>query len=325
MSKIRKIAAMSLMTGLTAVSLISSTYAFVVLNREATVEDFDFNVETDSGLLISVDGINFSQDITLNQMKQVIENNTGLPYNKVKYDGVTLSQTNGKINFDEDGYPIFVRDSLEEIANPVDDIKYNHTYKNANKNDYLQFDLYFKLINQGSDTATYNLYFKDTSGFESAGKVNVTLNNNITLVDGTSYLSGQTIELNPVDALRLGVANHTDKTFVVYEPSVGLGSAAIEGSEENIHNKGLSVMYNYYNALHPHEPFTKAAEDGEAFDTVNTFAGAKAGEFVYKNNEYSVIKLTLSIWLEGWDADFLAGLPVEATKFKVNLGFYIEK
>ena len=84
-------------------------------------------------------------------------------------------------------------------------------------------------------------------------------------------------------------------------------------------------MYNYYNSLHPHEPFTKAAEDGEAFDTINAIANSKVGEFIYKNNEYSVIKLTLAIWLEGWDADFLAGTPIEATKFKVNLGFYIEK
>ena len=144
MSKKTKILFGSLMTIGTLATTVSTTYAFVVLNDEVKVEEFNFNLETDAGLLISLDGINYSQDITASQIQNVISNNTGVDYNNAKYKGVTLSQTDGKIDFDSNGYPLFVKDKLIELPTPIGDRYYNHGYQNASNNDYIMFDLYFK-------------------------------------------------------------------------------------------------------------------------------------------------------------------------------------
>jgi len=325
MGKMRKILVGSLMTCATIATLASTTYAFVVLNDEVKVEEFNFNLETDAGLLISVDGVNFSQDITASQIQDVIKNNTGVEYANTKYQGVTLSQTNGLIDFDSNGYPIFVKDKLDALATPDGDRYYEHSYQEALSNDYLMFDLYFQVTNQGSITSPYTLSFMDTTSIKSKGEINHTISNFMTSTLG-SHVSGDTITFDPVDAMRLAVKNHTADSFTIYEPEVGLGSAAIEGRSEDIYNKDKNAMYTYYNSSHPREPFITAAEDGEAFNTISSFTNDPIGEFVYDNNssQYNVIKLSIAIWLEGWDADFFRGIPHDASIFDINLGFKLQ-
>ena len=48
--------------------------------------------------------------------------------------------------------------------------------------------------------------------------------------------------------------------------------------------------------------------------------------FVYDNtsHNYNIIKITIAIWLEGWDADFFRGIPQDASIFDINLGFKLE-
>ncbi len=325
MSKKTKILLGSLMTLGTFATAVSTTYAFVVLNDEVKVEEFNFNLETDAGLLISTDGINFSQDITASQIQNVISNNTGVAYNNAKYKGVTLSQTDGKINFDNNGYPLFVKDKLTELPSPIGDRYYDHGYQAAANNDYIMFDLYFQLTNQGSITAPYSLSFMDITSIKSNGPIDYTLSNVMTTTTGT-HASGDTITFDPVNAMRLGLKNHDTNKFTIYEPGIGLGSAAIEGSTEDIHNKDKNAMYTYYNSAHPREPFLVAASDGEAFDTISSFTDNPIGEFVYDNTShtYNIIKITIAIWLEGWDADFFRGIPQDASIFDINLGFKLE-
>lgn len=325
MSKKTKLLLGSLMTLGTLATAVSTTYAFVVLNDEVKVEEFNFNLETDAGLLISLDGINYYQDITASQIQNVISNNTGVAYNNAKYKGVTLSQTNGKINFDNNGYPLFVKDKLIELPTPIGDRHYYHGYQNAQNNDYIMFDLYFQITNQGSITSPYTLSFMDITSIKSNGPIDFTLSNVMTTKTGT-HVSKDVITFDPVDAMRLGLKNHNTNTFTIYEPEIGLGSAAIEGSLDENHDKNKNAMYTYYNSGHPREPFLEAATDGEAFDTISSFTDNPIGEFVYDNTShtYNNIKLTIAIWLEGWDADFFRGIPQDASIFNINLGFKLE-
>ena len=325
MRKLSKILLSSVMLVASAISFATTTYAFVVINKDVDVEEFDFNLETDSGILLSLDGENFSQNISLDKIKAQIEENTQDKYESILYEGVTLSQTAGKINFDSNGYPILVKDKKIELQEPVGDIKWTHGYQETEANDYLAFDLTFRLVTQGDVQDDHILKFTDITGITGT-PANTILNHGFSTTS-KEYKSGDSVLINPANAMRMGVVTHKENeenSFVVYEnvDENDLGSAAIEnGTGKN--DKMDNLMYQYHNVLFDFEPFTQAAEDGEAFDTLSEYQENILGEFVYDQatSKYNDIKLTIVIWLEGWDADYIVGVPVESTKLKINLGF----
>ena len=115
---------------MTAVCLGTTTYAWFARNGDAVVENTKFNLESAEGLRISIDGENYSQDITLSQLKEVIKAKTGKEYEDTVYNGVTLKHdNNGDLVFDTDGNPLFEKDSLELITDDQgnvtkEDVKY---------------------------------------------------------------------------------------------------------------------------------------------------------------------------------------------------------
>lgn len=325
MKRLSKLLLGSCMLVATIISCVSATYAFVIINKEVEVEEMDFNLKTDTGLLISLDGQNFYQDITLNQIKNQILENTGVNYEDIKYSGVSLEHdSNGKVVY-KNGIPNMQKDNLVEATTIENDIRYNHTLVDAANSDYIALDFYFRIVNQGDVTTTHELKFNNPTAITGTSTT-VEIMNSLTTKEGIKN-SGDSITVNPVDSLRLGVVNYNVNSFIVYEPTIGLGSAAIDGKLDDNHNPLKNAMYTYYNNLHPFEPFTKAAADGEGFNTLSTFTDNVLGEFVYDTNnaKYNDIKLTIIIWLEGWDADYFMGIPVSATKFSINLSFIMNE
>ena len=175
--------------------------------------------------------------------------------------------------------------------------------------------------------------------------------------DGRAYVQGQyvaqdTIKVNPADAMRLGVVtldnsinaqnigansgdrdtNVADADFKVnvFEVNQGLGSYAVAGQTDDTaatykasRNPELNAMYTYYNSLFPLSPFTKGVEDNGQLDTKNSYTDTVLGTFTYNSTSknYNVVKLSVMVWLEGWDADYFAGIK-DAT-VAVKLGFEI--
>ena len=88
---------MSIMTSiLIMISIVTSTYAFIVVNKNVQVEDINFNIASQEGILISTDGINFSTGIGYDEIKKAIFDKTGVVYDNTSYYVVTLKQQNGK-------------------------------------------------------------------------------------------------------------------------------------------------------------------------------------------------------------------------------------
>lgn len=319
----RKLLLSMIMLALTVITLSSTTYAWFVKNREAWTDEFDLDIDSSEGLLISADGINFSQDISLEDLTAAIERKTGVDYTDIEYQGITLKHTaDKKISFDSSGNPEFQKDALTQTANPE---YYTHTMTAASASEYIAFDLWVKVLSTGNQHPEFNLRLQENSYIRSEA-VDIELQNSLTTPQ-KEYDSGDIITVNPADAMRLGVVVEEpagERTMKVFEPNAGLGSAAIEGREDQIYNKNLNAMYTYYNKTHPFSKFTEAALDGEGFDTARSFDEVSLGRFTYAEEagDYNTIKLTVCVWLEGWDADYFMGIP--SGKVKVKLGFTID-
>ena len=346
---------------MTAVCLTTTTYAWFTTNQVVWTEETDFNLDFYSGLLISFDGVNFHQDVTKEELYQAI---TGLTdkteaaeaYANISFDGVTPQHdADGKIAYGTDGNMIFQYDTVDKETS-------THSYETATANQrYIKFDLYFRIADGGTVTSSaapsYKLVFtENTKLISKSGAQTVTLVNSLTTMDKT-YVAGETIEVDGANALRAGVQTYsyqnnayTTDSVNVYEKinSYNLGSAAITDATDNLHNPEKNAMYTYYNNFFA-EKFTEAAPSygddgngnvvfGEAFNThsefdddsnLGTFQGTIGtddnGNQTYKYND---VKLTIYLWLEGWDADYFYGITssnVSARTMSTYLEFTYEE
>ncbi len=319
----RKLVLSIFMLVITIITLTSTTYAWFTRNQEAWIDEFELDIEATEGLWISTNNVDFSQDIGIEELKQAIQLKTGVDYSKIRYDGVTLKHNqNQKIMFNENGDALFEKDDLEAIPNTD---RFSHIMVDAESKDYISFDLYFKVVTTGNSKAKYRLKLKDSS-YVTGVETTVNLKNKLSTQE-KEYTSGEDIIVNPQNAMRVGFSYEENSEYKlnVYEPHLGLGSSAIEGSSDPNHDKEKNAMFTHYNNTHPLSPFSKAAIDGEGFETASSFSEGVLGNFNYdeEKQEFSVLKITVYTWLEGWDADFFAGVP--ATKIKIKLGFELEK
>lgn len=168
-------------------------------------------------------------------------------------------------------------------------------------------------------------------------------NGDFVLVNGEKVLTAKkntTIDVNPVNAMRIAVLQHLDvetqeangfdnTELFVFEPYEGLGSSAIQSAigvaGKELNDPNLNAMFTYYNNTHPLSPFGKAADDSDQFNTIhaNEMYSTSLGSFVSVEGEYNVVKLTVMIYLDGWDADYFMG--INTNDLKVRLGFEIKE
>lgn len=332
---------------LTAACAVTVTYAWFARNNVAWIDEYDYNVKSSAGVLISTDGTHFTQNVSKSEIKKVIEAWAGedANYSELKYGQSTLgTYESGDITIDENGYPKMYTVTPSEIEIPEDE-KDNYDYDNvyemvmadASHTDYLSFDLWLRYENTAKALEDCDLYFDIDTTISSAytnkeEKYNIALNNKLTLVDGTELDSGDTVSYDPADAMRVLVTNVDNSNVVLYEPSLGLGSAAVEGATDDIHNKDKNAMYTYWNSIHGDSAFTQAAHDGNAYlNTEESFQKNPISTFKYDSEyenpvsklNFRDIHLVITVFMEGWDADYIIGTPNEASSFKVNLAFTV--
>lgn len=341
-----------------AVSLTATTFAYVLIGNNVTVEEFDFNVEVQEGLLISLDNVNYSQDITSDQLKAAIAGSVDA-FDKNIIQSTTIRQTAGNPLI-KNNEVIFEKESVNFIkaTNIDEDDRYERSYIEAEKNkDYISFPLYFQI--EGTPTAAnYNLTFGENT-YITGRKISEPLVSSFDTwirqdsgkYKKKSYLAESLITHNFANAMRLGIYNEDMvNPLTVYEVTDedDLGSAAITGRTDLKHDPYSSVMINYYNNVFPLYPFKTGnkvtlgendeeieevfgAVDGTAFDTVDHFYtkngnGEVLGETVGKftkdaSNKFEVLQITVYIWLEGWDADCLGGITDYSPQIKCGLEF----
>lgn len=348
----RKLIMSASAAAMTALCLTATTYAWFSRNENVWVEAAKMQMKWDDGILVSTDGTNFSQDISSKQFKELIAG-TEDKFNSLKFEGSTINfDDEGNVVYDQDGYVEFIYDDVkgEDVYKDViidedettsietsvlSGTEYHHEKSKANKNAednprYIQFDLWFRLSAEGSTSSPdfrekYQLVFTDETSISTLA-TNVTLKNKLTaLVNGEpkEFNSGDDIKVDLSNAMRLG-CNSTDLGGItVFEKTneLDLGSDAIEGATDLIHNPLNNAMYTYYNSLFPNYPFEKAKE--HSLESKNEYTGTSLGEFIYDydKEEYNDVKVTFYMWMEGWDADYIYGVGKEGRDMDVYLEF----
>lgn len=306
-----------------ALTFSASTFAYVLIGNSVTVEDFQFDIEGQTGLLVSLDGENYSQDITSDAVKEKIAGSVAA-FNDKSFQGVTPKQINtqvdmtgGKVNF---------------LYDDVDRATHTHSYKDAEENvDYIKLDLWFKALSTTTAASNFNLVLGEDTKIESTTET-IDIYNTFTANGVTYSPTGANNKVTQAvkNAIRLGLFSEEDDALKIFEVTdqYDLGTTAIEGRTDS-HDPAKNIMYNYYNAVHVLEPFTVAAPDGDAYDTISAYGtGTGAGwqgEYISKFDSNGIAKVTVYLWLEGWDADYLLDTTLEGSKIGATLEFALSQ
>jgi len=226
-------------TACASVSLVASTFAYVLINNKVIVPDFDFNIKGQEGLEISLDNKNWSQDILANSIKEKIFNenkdyydsNNIHSFDEIKFSCTSIDQSlNGNdyvIVKDNNNQVKFHYDDLtNEAINDVRVYKHVDTPAGANENNgYIKFDLYLKSRSTYEAKKNFTLKMNNdtniTSVTEEGSNLNkvrisnklttreyIEENGNITYLDTyKEYEPGDYVYVDISNAIRLGVYN----------------------------------------------------------------------------------------------------------------------
>ena len=325
MRKLRKKLILSLiMLVLTVITVTSTTLAWFANNQNAWVEDFDLEIEKLEGLLISVDGKNFYSSVSNEDLvKAIVAKKTNKKIEELDMDEVKSEIEKIRLSSvtTKDLENFYTIDSLNVVDN-------YYGLKAASNYTYIEFDLYFRAVIDENkvEGEVRTLSFASDSYIKSQAKA-VKLVNELRS-KGVVYKSGESIAVNPADAIRVGVSVANDEnTKLIYEPNLGLGSYAIEGvspSDEDYdinYDPNENAMLTYFNNLNEHKLAPLKAVDKLFYQGTKNFTdGTIISNF--KTNDtvtgFEDLKLTVSIWLEGYDADYFIGIDMKNIKMYLN-------
>jgi len=226
-------------TACASVSLVASTFAYVLINNKVIVPDFDFNIKGQEGLEISLDNKNWSKDILANSIKSKIYNDNKAYYdanNISSFDEIKFSCTSIDQSLNGNDY-IIVKDNNNQVKFHYDDLTneaindvrvYKHvdTPAGANENNgYIKFDLYLKSRSTYEAKKNFTLKMNNDTNITSVTEEGSNLNKvrisnklttreyteengNITYLDTyKEYEPGDYVYVDISNAIRLGVYN----------------------------------------------------------------------------------------------------------------------
>ena len=321
--------------GLLFTCLTTTTYAWFARNSEAWVNDMELEIENYDGLQISVDNINFRSNIPNNELKKAIVSKTyGIPIESLNDD--KANEMLKSLNIEG-----VTTSNLKDFKTVDSNIKNEDgSYKliDASSENYYSFDLYFKIETSKAADLEYDLTFvsEDYSnlstsnvGIPRVGKAPTKANVYSTFNVGDKEIkAGSKVDIDLRDAVRIGVLHDeslseldpNDKGYTIYEPYMGLGSYAIEGESDSKYNPAMNYMLNHLEA-YSGKLSPISSEKKEVYkNTEKDFNGEISfGRFTpTEDNKYKTVKITVFIWLEGYDSDYLSTVDDLGLSFKLS-------
>lgn len=335
----------------TAVCLTSTTYAWFARNANAWTEEYSIRIQTEEGLEISIDGVNFTDTITKSQLTKAIaleRYNLLNPDNQktikelsadevATYGNTSLSAVSPDSNWDFWGF-----DTIDYQKESPRDYITNGLYTPVNLTQekatasYLKFTLYFRAIPSSKDPKDkYKLAFADdshregmrTSYIEADDYTIDKLDTTVTVPEekdlrenpekrGT-YKAGESITINPANAMRIGVTG--TKPDRIYEINEGFGSSAYEGAPAGLNNPETNLMVTHFNNLHPSNHLY-LRDYSEYVETIKNFDDLYSlGDFERNaEGKYNIVTATFYVWLDGYDADFIDEVNTDSIRFFLN-------
>lgn len=168
---------LKVITFLTAVFLIISSYAWFSSSLNVQIKFFDLVVSSDSGLFISIDGVNFSEAVEVSVDNIILDLARLYPnhMNQWAVGGMWPVSSNGIRNSNSDKFDVFIG----EVRRPKGRLKEAEiSYLNTSRfvetnpsaaNVYVAFDIFLK--NVSGSPYSDNLYFNDDTYIDFDGEV----------------------------------------------------------------------------------------------------------------------------------------------------------
>lgn len=312
----------------TTVTLASTTYAWFASNKEVGLDDFDLELETQQNMLVSIDGVNFSSRITNEELKRGIV---------AKYKGIDVNDVDDISSFDDIHLQCVTYDgtTFKKINEVYDSEKKTTKYileeTSVASGMFISFDLWFQYTSFKNDNSSYYVTFVGdsysdnnvSSSYLNGSKNDVVLYNKLTTID-KNYIAGDVITINTGNALRLGVTTNESENLI-FEPNIGYSSYAILGETDPLYDPAYNPMLTYFNNINLGN-LAPISENVDMYkNTIKSFdSNTKLGVFTKNdNNLYNIIKLTISVWLEGMDGDYIIGCT--NTSLSMLLNFCVKK
>jgi len=278
-----------------------ATFAWISLSTKNTLDGMDMTATTESGMEVSLDGVNFSTEITADMIRREIGN-------IIRLDDIT---------------------SLDGI-NFQKDLKDNSTIAVGNK-DYITFTLWFRT----SLPTTKYLYLVDniSSDLNYELAKEQTLDGTYVVSKGTEWINDREfdngngiVEIGTKDiyyaanAIRISFVEKAveDSLLGTEDLREDLISKIYDPSENETRGYGKEIgAVSYYKAKSGDDSIslptiipstiyslTTFKNPYEAMDNTSQIATFQKGEAI-EGISYLYAKVNINIWLEGWDADCL--------------------
>jgi len=322
MTKLSRKLLLSIVTvALALVTLGATTFAWFTLSTRAEVEEFKVDVTSGAGIEISVDGMNYSNYITANDIYAAINragSSTVLDHvtspDGIEFKTIGFNEKDGTVHFDEDATSGWTEFKLwfRSPENGVEVYMLKNTTVTSTGIDWVA-DADFNLTKDSTTKVgdTYTLY--------GANAVRIsTTENDVTYTSGSgfSYTPGKeakVFELGYKDKgdQKLGQDIQTEYGSVAYYNTKNPKNPI---TTTHTQNAKLPTVYGYDN-LPELKDLNTSAINNETHVPVDTLSAASkiSGTTLYYG------QITVRIWLEGWDPDMFNAIM--ADKIQIHLFF----
>lgn len=302
-------------TVLVCITAVSTTFAWFSMNDSAWVDEFKLDIKTTDHLLIGYKDGEFKQALSNEDVVSAI--------NGARQEGHYIKSLS-----DLSLTPVTTLNGVEFLKQ---EFRYDEqncasiVYQQAEENSFVKMRLYFSFstsnLNEESQYPEYELHFKkpveEQEGILgthfTAVNQSIALFNSLTTTNG-SYQQGDTIVVNPINALRMGVQSDVADIIIELSDEADLGSYA---TSEHCHT---NAMYTYFNNVHnnclePIDSLTQGSSDISTLQAkLRNHLDDSLGVFTFDPTKgiYNSIAIDITLWIEGFDADNLIGLKTAA-------------
>lgn len=303
----RKIFISILTTFLLLVTFSSVTFAWISLPRVNVIEDITFNAKTNTGLEISLDGVNYFTDINGDKIKFLARN--------IRLTDITSSDgVNFSAGLDRD----------------------YHVVKNR---DYLSFDLYFRTNTNQRSVYLANNINRNEIDYE---RLSEAADNTYMISKGISWKNKRDFLYAPEvirekdsidtyylsDAIRISTVEQSPSANYELENRI---IKIFDLSEDEQRGFGEEYgAYDFYIKEFGHINIPEAPK------TINKLTEFDENNIPLDENETSLItklnyvddsgyakgKITFNIWIEGWDADAFDAIAADIVKIQLAFKSY---
>jgi len=300
--------------------LIFSTYAWLSQTLNVKVKFFDLQVQTDNGLFISLDGVEYSDtvEISLDSIITDLEDTYPTNTNQWASSGLWSVSSNGIPDSNSDKFNVFFGEVNKKTKNSPDGKRFLNTKQitetRANKASYfIAFDIFLK--NVSGSPKPDNLYLSDGTSIDFEDGTDIEVKDamaNImdsirfgivriasTLSTEASAEIVQNLECNDACEMVIFEPNNLHHTELAIERAANYGVTMVDGVAMPTY--GVIAEGNYLAHTNGQEG-TGIPLDTEHFALQETITNYDNPIFKMPNG---ITKLRIYVWIEGQDIDSL--------------------